>query len=39
MANGRARAMLKTDGFVKLLADAKTDRVLGCHILGAQPAT
>ena len=35
MANGRARAMLKTDGFVKILADAKTDRVLGCHILGA----
>ena len=36
MANGRARAMLKTDGFVKFLVDAKTDRVLGCHILGAQ---
>ena len=35
MANGRARAMLQTDGFVKILADAKTDRVLGCHILGA----
>ncbi|MAU97228.1 MAG: dihydrolipoyl dehydrogenase [Fulvimarina sp.] len=35
MANGRARAMLKTDGFVKVLADAKTDRVLGVHILGA----
>ena len=35
MANGRARAMLKTDGFVKILADARTDRVLGCHILGA----
>ncbi len=35
MANGRARAMLQTDGFVKFLVDAETDRVLGCHILGA----
>ena len=34
-ANGRARAMLATDGFVKILADARTDRVLGVHILGA----
>jgi dihydrolipoamide dehydrogenase len=33
-ANGRARAMLATDGFVKVLADAKTDRVLGVHIIG-----
>jgi len=33
-ANGRARAMLHTDGFVKILACAKTDRVLGGHILG-----
>ncbi|RLQ89083.1 dihydrolipoyl dehydrogenase [Notoacmeibacter ruber] len=33
-ANGRARAMLTTDGFVKVLADKKTDRVLGVHILG-----
>ena len=33
-ANGRARAMLQTDGFVKVLADRKTDRVLGVHILG-----
>lgn len=33
-ANGRARAMLKTDGFAKILACAKTDRVLGGHILG-----
>lgn len=33
-ANGRARAMRHTDGFVKVLADAKTDRVLGCHIIG-----
>ena len=34
-ANGRAKANLTTDGFVKILADAKTDRVLGVHILGA----
>ncbi|KND18334.1 dihydrolipoamide dehydrogenase [Pannonibacter phragmitetus] len=33
-ANGRARAMNHTDGFVKVLADAATDRVLGVHILG-----
>ena len=33
-ANGRARAMLKTDGFVKVLADKATDRVLGVHIVG-----
>ncbi|WP_295734760.1 dihydrolipoyl dehydrogenase [uncultured Bartonella sp.] len=33
-ANGRARAMLKTDGFVKILAYAQTDKVLGGHILG-----
>ncbi|RCL03227.1 MAG: dihydrolipoamide dehydrogenase [Candidatus Tokpelaia sp. JSC189] len=33
-ANGRARAMMHTDGFVKILACAKTDRVLGGHILG-----
>jgi len=33
-ANGRARAMLATDGFVKVLADAATDRVLGVHIIG-----
>ena len=33
-ANGRARAMQATDGFVKMLADAKTDRVLGVHIVG-----
>ncbi|EAU40333.1 dihydrolipoamide dehydrogenase [Fulvimarina pelagi HTCC2506] len=35
LANGRARAMLATDGFVKMLVDAKTDKLLGCHILGA----
>ena len=33
-ATGRAKAMDETDGFVKVLADAKTDRVLGVHILG-----
>ena len=33
-ANGRARAMEATDGFVKVLADAATDRVLGVHIVG-----
>jgi dihydrolipoamide dehydrogenase len=33
-ANGRARAMRHTDGFVKILADAATDRVLGAHIIG-----
>lgn len=34
MANGRAKAMAETDGLVKIIADAKTDRVLGMHILG-----
>ncbi len=34
-ANGRARANLATDGFVKVLADKATDRVLGVHIVGA----
>ena len=34
-ANGRAKVNLTTEGFVKILADAKTDRVLGVHILGA----
>ncbi len=34
MANGRARAMGMTDGFVKILADKNTDRVLGAHIVG-----
>ena len=33
-ANGRAKAMLATQGFVKILADVKTDRVLGGHIVG-----
>lgn len=34
LANGRAKANQTTDGFVKILADARTDRVLGCHIVG-----
>ena len=39
MANGRARAMAATDGFVKILADAKTDKVLGVHIIGPEAGT
>jgi dihydrolipoamide dehydrogenase len=38
-ANARARANLMTEGFVKILADAKTDRVLGVHILGPDAET
>jgi dihydrolipoamide dehydrogenase len=38
-ANGRARAMAATDGFVKVLADKKTDRVLGVHIIGPEAGT
>ena len=34
-ANGRAKANLTTEGFVKILADARNDRVLGVHIVGA----
>jgi len=34
IANGRARALNATDGKVKVLADAKTDRILGVHIIG-----
>ncbi len=34
MANGRAKAMGETAGFVKILADRETDRVLGAHIVG-----
>jgi len=34
LANGRARCMEERDGLVKLIADAKTDRILGLHILG-----
>lgn len=33
-ANGRAKAMGNSDGFVKVIADAKTDRLLGVHIIG-----
>ena len=38
-ANGRARAMNSTDGFVKILADRKTDRLLGAHIIGPDAGT
>jgi dihydrolipoamide dehydrogenase len=38
-ANGRARAMGDTDGFVKLLADARTDKLLGAHIIGPDAGT
>jgi dihydrolipoamide dehydrogenase len=34
MANGRARALGDTTGFVKMIADAKTDRILGVHVIG-----
>eukprot|EP01134_Creolimax_fragrantissima_P007788 CFRG7788T1 len=34
-ANSRAKAQEDVDGFVKILADKKTDKVLGCHIIGA----
>ena len=34
MANGRARALGDTNGFVKILADANTDRILGMHAIG-----
>lgn len=36
IANGRARALNATDGKVKILADAQTDRILGVHIIGAR---
>lgn len=35
-ANGRSKVNQTTDGFVKILADAKTDRVLGVHIIGRE---
>jgi dihydrolipoamide dehydrogenase len=38
-ANGRAKVNKTTEGFVKILADAKTDRVLGVHIVGADAGT
>jgi len=34
MGNARAKAVFQAEGFVKLLADKETDRVLGCHIIG-----
>ncbi len=34
-ANARARAMTMTDGFVKILEDAATQKIVGCHIIGA----
>ena len=39
MANGRARAMNMTKGFVKILADSKTDEILGAHIIGPEAGT
>ena len=38
-ANGRARAMGSTDGFVKILADKASDRILGAHIIGPDAGT
>jgi len=35
-ANARAKTIMATEGFVKMLADAKTDRILGCHIIGPE---
>lgn len=37
-ANGRARAMGATDGFVKIIAERKTDRIVGAHIVGPKAA-
>ncbi len=34
MGNGRAKAVFQGEGFVKILADSDTDRILGCHIMG-----
>lgn len=39
LANSRARTISFTEGFVKILADSKTDQVLGCHIIGADAGT
>ncbi len=39
MANGRARAMGDTDGYVKIIADKTTDRILGAHIIGPDAGT
>ena len=38
-ANARAKTVAEKDGFVKIIADAKTDRVLGCHIIGPEAGT
>jgi len=38
VANGRALAANDSDGMVKLIADATTDRILGCHVIGASAA-
>ncbi len=38
-ANSRARAVGTTEGFVKILADAATDRILGCHVIGPEAGT
>jgi dihydrolipoamide dehydrogenase len=37
-ANGRARTMAETSGFVKFVSDAETDEILGCHIVGVDAA-
>jgi|SRR5665213_943675 len=37
-ANGRARTMAETQGFVKFVADAETEEILGCHIIGVDAA-
>jgi len=37
-ASGRARASMDTDGFIKVLADAKTDEILGIHMIGPRAA-
>ena len=34
MGNARAKALFQAEGFVKMIADAETDRILGCHIIG-----
>ncbi|MCE2964873.1 MAG: dihydrolipoyl dehydrogenase [Alphaproteobacteria bacterium] len=39
LANSRAKAAGDTDGFVKILTDAKTDRILGAHIIGSMAGT
>jgi dihydrolipoamide dehydrogenase len=39
LANSRAKAVGDTEGFVKILADKKTDKVLGVHIIGPQAGT